>query len=149
MNPLTWSPQKKKKLYIIFFNLVLIPTKINMNTLTLNFWLSSIEISLNMILSFYVVLVFINVQSSSLISALLISKFKKSFIIYSNSKKVTACIFINPYTSKVKIYYQSIIFLSFTVTPSPIPNHVTILLLFFFQVKRLECSTILIYSVFF
>ena len=98
-----------------------------MNTLTLNFWLSSIEISLNMILTFYVVLVFINVQSSSLISALHISKSKKSFIAYSNSKKVTACIFIKPYTSKEKIYYWSIIFRSFTVTSSPTPSRVTIL----------------------
>ena len=99
-----------------------------MNALTLNFWLSSIEISLNMILSFYVVLVFLNVQSSSLISVLHISKSKKSFIAYSNSKKMTACIFIKPYTSKAKIYYWSIIFLSFTVTPSPSPNRVTILI---------------------
>ena len=72
-------PQKKKIIYKFFFNLVLTPTKKNMNTRTLNFWLSSIEISLNMILSFYVVLVFLNVQSSNLISALHISKPKKSF----------------------------------------------------------------------
>ena len=83
-----WSGPLKKKLYVIFFfNLVLIPTKINMNTLTLNFWLSSIEISLNMILSFYVVLVFINVQSSSLISALQISKSKKSLLLTPIPKK--------------------------------------------------------------
>ena len=98
-----------------------------MNTLTLNFWLSLFEISLNMILSYYVVLVFLNVQSSSLISALHISKPKKSFTAYSNSKRVTMCIFIKPYTSKAKIYYWSMIFLSFTITPSPSPNHVTIL----------------------
>ena len=106
-----------------------------MNTLTLNFWLSSIEIILNMILSFYVVLVFINVQSSSLISALHISKSKKSFIAYSNSKKMTVCIFIKPYTSKAKIYYWNIMFLSFTVTPSPTPNRVTILFFFFFFLR--------------
>ena len=43
---------KKKIIYKISFNLVLTPTKKNMNTLTLNFWLSSIELNLNMILSF-------------------------------------------------------------------------------------------------
>ena len=39
-----------------------------MNTRTLNFLLNLIEISLNMILNFYVFLVFLYVQSSSLIS---------------------------------------------------------------------------------
>ena len=116
-----------------------------MNTLTLNFWLSSIEIILNMILSFYVVLVFINVQSSSLISALHISKSKKSFIAYSNSKKMTACIFIKPYTSKAKIYYWSIIFLSFTVTPSPTPNCVTILFFFLGKAFRILYYSYLFY----
>ena len=110
-----------------------------MNTLSLNFWLSSIEIILNMILSFYVVLVFINVQSSSLISALHISKSKKSFIAYSNSKKMTACIFIKPYTSKAKIYYWSIIFLCFTVTPT----YYSFLFFFFFIGKAFR---ILYYS---
>ena len=133
MNPMTWS-QKKKKLYIFFD-----PYNKNLNTLTLKFLLNPIEISLNMILSFslcliciYVFLVFLYVRSSILISTLHIFKSNKSFTIYSNSKKMTVCVFKKSYTSKAKFYYWSIIFLSFTLTPKPnlTPKCVTITYLF-------------------
>ena len=114
----------KRKLYIIFFD----PYNKNLNTLTLNFLLNPIEISLNVILGFslcliciYVFLVFLYVRSSILISALHISKSEKYFTIYSNSKRVTACIFKKPYTSKAIFYYQSVIFLSFALTPRSQP----------------------------
>ena len=127
----------KKKLYIIFFD----SYNKNLNTLNLNFLLNPIEISLNIILSFslclicnYVFLVFLYVQSSILIRH--ISKSKKSCTVYSNSKRVTACIFKKPYTSKTKFYYWSIICLSFmTLTPRPSPTP--------------KCVTIFIYSIFF
>ena len=129
---------KKKKLYIIFFD----PYNKNQNTLTLNFLLNPIEISLNIILSFslcliciYVFLVFLYVRSNILISVLHITKSKKSFIVYSNSKRVTTCIFKKPYNSKARFYYWSIIFLSFTLTPKPTPTP--------------KCVTILIYLIFF
>ena len=67
----------KETLYIIF-NFFISIIKI-LNTRTLNFLLSPIEISLNMILNFYVFLAFLYVQSSSLISVLHISKSKKYF----------------------------------------------------------------------
>ena len=130
-----WPGPKKKNLYIIFFD----PYNKNLNTLTLNFLLNPIEISLNMILSFslcliciYVFLVFLYVRSSILISTLHIFKSNKSFTIYSNSKKMTVCVFKKSYTSKAKFYYWSIIFLSFTLTPKPnlTPKCVTITYLF-------------------
>ena len=83
----------------IIFNFFISIIKI-LNTPTLKFLLSPIEISLNIILIFYVFLVFLYVQSSSLINALHISKSKKYFSTLR----------------KQKIYYKSIIFLSFTLT---------------------------------
>ena len=98
MNPLTLSLKKGIKYNFFFY-----PYNKNLNTLTLNFLLNPIEISLNMILSFslcliciYVFLVFLYVRSSILISALHIFKSKKSFTVYSNFKRVTACIFKKP-----------------------------------------------------
>ena len=122
--------------FVLFYFVFLIffyPYNKNLNTLTLNFLLSPIEISLNWILSFYVFLVFLYVRSSILIGALHISKSKKSFNAYSNCKRVIVCIFKKSYILKAKIYYQSIIFLSFTLTSNPTP----------------KCLTILIYSIFF
>ena len=123
--PLTWSKKKKKNLYINFF---FDSNNKNLNTLTLSFLLNPIEISLNMILSFslfliciYFFLVFLYVCSSILISALHIFKSKKSFTIYSNSKRVTTCIFKKSYSSKAKFHYWSIIVFSFTLTPRPQP----------------------------
>ena len=83
----------------IIFNFFISIIKI-LNTPTLKFLLSPIEISLNIILIFYVFLVFLYVQSSSLINALHISKSKKYFSTLR----------------KQKIYYKSIIFLSFMLT---------------------------------
>ena len=55
---------------------------------------------------FYVFLVFLFVLSNSLISYLQISKSKKYFTIFSNSKKVTTCMVKKPYTFKSKNFYQ-------------------------------------------
>jgi len=101
-----------------------------LNAPTLNFLLSPTKISLNIILSF---LFFFFVRLSSLISVLHISKSKKFFTTYFNSKRVIICMVKKPYTSKAKIYYWNIIFLSFTFTLNPTP----------------KCVTILIYSIFF
>ena len=78
----------KENLYIIFNLFFFIPIIKILNTLTLNILLSLFEISLNMILSFYVFLVFLYVQSSSLISDLHISKSKKYFTACSNLNRV-------------------------------------------------------------
>ena len=85
MKPLIWS---RKKIYILFLIFFFIPIIKILNSLTLNILLSLFEISLNMILSFYVFLDFLYVQSSSLISALQNFKSKKYFTAYSNSKRV-------------------------------------------------------------
>ena len=94
----------KETLYIIF-NFFISIIKI-LNTPTLNFLLNLIEISLNMILNFYVFLVFLYVQSSSLISdsqkrkeksslksALHISKSKKYFSTLQKQKFITKVLF--------------------------------------------------------
>ena len=93
----------KEILYIIFFFFSIIKI---LNTRTLNFLLNLIEISLNMILNFYVFLVFLYVQSSSLISdsqkrkeksslksALHISKSKKYFSTLQKQKFITKVLF--------------------------------------------------------
>ena len=81
----------KETLYIIF-NFFISITKI-LNTPTLNFLLSPIEINLNMILIFYVFLVFLYIQSSSLINALHISKSKKYFSTLRKQKFITKVLF--------------------------------------------------------
>ena len=83
----------KETLYFIFIFVFFISIIKILNTLNLNFLLSPIEISLNMILNFFVFLVFLYIQSSSLTSALHISKSKKYFSTLQKQNFITRILF--------------------------------------------------------
>ena len=138
MNPLTWSFKKKKIIYNFFFY----PYNKNLNTLTLNFLLNPIEISLNMILSFslcliciYVFLVFLYVRSSILISALHISKSKKFLLFTPIPREWQRAYLKNHMLQKQNFITRVLFFLISHLLPGPSPTP--------------KCFTILIYLIFF